>query len=119
MNWDGERAPLLPASERGTRLALIFALVAERLSTYYEHAVWLTLAQGATLCGDWLGRTKRTLPLSERRALSAISDDMARAMAEPLSREAGLYTAHEMMEALDPNYPSELGEALMAECERS
>lgn len=43
---------------------------------------------------------------------------MARQMAATLSREAGLYTAHEMMESLDPNFSSELGIALMAECER-
>ena len=43
---------------------------------------------------------------------------MARQMAESLSREAGLYTAHEMMESLDPNYQSEIGNALMVECER-
>ena len=35
-----------------------------------------------------------------------------------LSREAGLYTAHEMMEALDPNYHSELAQTMLAECDR-
>jgi hypothetical protein len=34
-----------------------------------------------------------------------------------LSREAGLYAVHEMMEALDPNYDSDLARSLMAECE--
>ena len=42
----------------------------------------------------------------------------ARQIATTLSREAGLYTAHEMMESLDPNYHSELAETLMVECER-
>ncbi len=116
MNRD--KAPELPASERGTRLALIFALVAERLSAYYEHGQWLTIAQGATLCADWLARSRRSLPLAERRLVSALADEMARAIEARLSRQAGLYTAHEMMEALDPNHPSELGVALMAECER-
>ena len=61
---------------------------------------------------------QRALELAERRRLSALSDEMARQMAATLSREAGLYTAHEMMESLDPNFSSELGIALMAECER-
>jgi len=116
MNW--QKASPLPANERGTSVALIFALAAERLSAYYEHGQWLTEAQGATLSADWLSRSKRRLPVGERRHLSALSDQLARQIAETLSREAGLYTAHEMMEALDPNYHSELAESLMAECER-
>lgn len=35
-----------------------------------------------------------------------------------LPREVGLYTTHEMIESLDPNYPSEVGRALMEGCER-
>ena len=105
-------------SDRGARIALIFALVAERLTFFYEHGQWLTVAQGASLAADWLTRSKRSLPLSERKHLSELSDQLARQMAESLSREAGLYTAHEMMEALDPNYPSELGMSMMHECER-
>ena len=105
-------------TERGTRIALIFALAAERLSAFYEHGQWLTDAQGATLAADWLSRSKRSLPLNERRKLSALSDDMARQIATTLSREAGLFTAHEMMESLDPNYHSELAQSLMLECER-
>ncbi|HSG23451.1 MAG TPA: hypothetical protein VLA64_10905 [Azonexus sp.] len=116
MNW--QKAPPLPASDRGTSVALIFALTAERLSAYYEHGQWLTEAQGATLSADWLSRSKRRLPISERRNLSALSDQLARQIADTLSREAGLYTAHEMMEALDPNHHSEIAESLMAECER-
>ena len=107
-----------PADARGTRVALIFALVAERLSLWYEHGQWPTEAQGATLCADWLGRTKRSLPLTDRRHLSDLSDRLARQIAGSLSREAGLYTVHEMMESLDPNHESELGQTLMAECER-
>lgn len=107
-----------PISEKGQRVALIYALVAERLSAYYEHGQWLSEAQGASLAADWLSRHKRSLTLAERRQLSSLSDDMARQMAATLSREAGLYTAHEMMESLDPNYRSDLGIALMAECER-
>ena len=116
MSW--EKASDLPESDRGTRVALIFALAAERLTAYYEHEQWLTEAQGATLSADWLSRSKRRLAINERRHLSALSDQLARQVAETLSREAGMYTAHEMMEALDPNYHSELAESLMAECER-
>ncbi len=35
-----------------------------------------------------------------------------------LSHQAGMYTAHEMMESLDPNHHSEIAESLMVECER-
>ena len=116
MTW--EKVPTLPATDRGARIALIFALVAERLSVFYEHEQWLTEAQGASLAAEWLARTKRDLPVKERKQLSALSDQLAREIAASLSREAGLYTAHEMMESLDANYHSELGLSLMMECER-
>ena len=116
MTW--EKVPTLPATDRGARIALIFALVAERLTVFYEHEQWLTEAQGASLAAEWLARTKRDLPLKERRQLSVLSDQLAREIAASLSREAGLYTAHEMMESLDANYHSELGLSLMMECER-
>lgn len=112
-----EKSPM-PTLAQGSRVALIFALVAQRLSIFYEHDQWLTEAQGASLAADWLARSKRKLPLTDRRQLSALSDQLARDIAAPLSREAGLYTAHEMMEALDPNYHSELGQTLMEACER-
>jgi hypothetical protein len=111
MTW--EKVPTLPATDRGARIALIFALVAERLSVFYEHEQWLTEAQGASLAAEWLARTKRDLPLKERKQLSALSDQLAREIAASLSREAGLYTAHEMMESLDANYHSEIGLSLM------
>lgn len=113
-----EKAAQLPEDDRGLRTALIFALAAERLSAYYEHHQWMTEAQGATRSADWLARSKRQLPLNERRRLSTLSDQLARQIAATLSREAGLYTAHEMMESLDTNYHSEVGESLMAECAR-
>ena len=116
MGFETAAEPTAPG--RGARVALIFALLAERLSLHYEHGQWLTEAQGASLVADWLIRSKRSLPLAERKHLSALSDQLARQIAESLSREAGLYTAHEMMEALDPNYPSELGMSMMRECER-
>lgn len=107
-----------PPTPRGLRVALLFALAAQRLSDYYEHGQWLTDAQGATLAADWLARSKNSLPLNERRQLSALSDGFARQIAGQLSREAGLYTAHEMTEALDPNYQSELAQMMMAQCEK-
>lgn len=116
MNRD---APLpAAATERGIRVALIFALAAERLALYYEHGQWLTEAQGATLAAEWLNRSQRSIALAERRALSALSDTLARQVEGSVSREAGLYIAHEMTEALDPRYESEVARVLMAECER-
>jgi len=105
-------------TERGLRVALIFALTAERLSAHYEHGQWLTEAQGATLVADWLGRSKRSLPLEERRHLSDLSDQLARQVAGSVSREVGLHITHEMMEALDPNHQSDVGQTMMVECER-
>ena len=78
-----------PADSTGTRAALIFALTAERLSIYYEPGPWLTEAQGASFIADWLRRSERTLPLADRRQLSALSDGLARQIAGSLSREAG------------------------------
>lgn len=107
-----------PPTPRGIRIALLFALAAHRLSAWYEHGQWLTDTQGATLTADWLARSKNSLPLAERRQLSGLSDQFARQIAGQLSREAGLYTTHEMMESLDPNYQSELAQTLLAECEK-
>ena len=105
-------------TERGIYIALIYALVAERLSAYYEHGQWLTKSQGASLAADWLTRNKRSLPTDTRRHLSGLSDELARQIAGTLSREAGLYTAHEMMESLDTNYKSDITPSMMLECER-
>lgn len=113
-----EKPSSASVTDRGASIALIFALAAERLTAYYEHGQWLTEAQGASLAADWLSRSQRTLPLAERRRLSALSDQLARQLAASLSREAGMYTAHDMMEALDPNHRSEIAEALLLECER-
>lgn len=115
---DRQKPPPSAVTDKGTRVALIFALAAERLRTYYEHGQWLTEAQGATLAADWLRRSDRSLTMDERRQLSALSKQLAEQIATTLSREAGLYTAHEMTEALDPNYHSELAQSLLLECER-
>lgn len=113
-----EKESQLSVSDRGTYVALIFALVAERLSAYYEHDQWLTKAQGASLSADWLARNKRNLLIGIRRHLSELSYQLARQIAGTLSREAGLYTVHEMMESLDPNYQSDIARSPMSECER-
>jgi len=104
-------------TNRGICIALIFALVAEKLSLYYEHQQWLTQSQGATLAADWLARNKLRLALAVRKELSELSDQFAMQIATTLTREAGLYTVHEMMESLDPNYQSSNAQSLMLECE--
>ena len=101
-----------------TRKALLFALAAERLSAFYEHGQWMTVAQGASLAALWLSRSKLQLALQERRMLSELSDDFARQLAGTLSLEAGQYTAHEMMESLDPRYRSAVAYQMLDECER-
>lgn len=113
-----QKDAITPEVERGVLVALIFALVAERLSVYYEHAQWFTRAQGATLAADWLARSKQKLSLAQRQHLSDLSDQLARQIADSTSREAGLYVSHELQEALDPRYHSEVGESIMVECER-
>lgn len=110
--------PVAPILNFDTRKALVFALAAERLSAFYEHGQWITDAQGATLAAQWLQRSKLQLALAERRLLSELSDQLARQLADTLSREAGLYAAHEMMEALDPNYQSAFAHDMLDECER-
>ena len=116
MSFDRSLPPT--TTERGIRIALIFALAAERLTLYYEHGKWLTEAQATSLAADWLGRSKRQLAVEERRRLAALSDRLARQIEGSVSREAGLFISHEMNEALDPNHQSELSLSLMAECER-
>jgi ABC-type phosphate/phosphonate transport system ATPase subunit len=116
MTWEKPARPAM--TDRGMRIALILALAAERLTAFYEHAQWMSEAQGASLAADWLARSQIKLPLAERRQLSALGDQLARQIAGTLSREAGMYTAHEMMESLDPNHHSEIAESLMKECER-
>ena len=86
MTWEKPASPAM--TERGMRVALIFALAAERLSAFYEHAQWMSEAQGASLAADWLARSQIKLPLGERRQLSALADQLARQIAGTLSREA-------------------------------
>jgi len=104
--------------DRGTSIALIYALLGEQLGAFYEHGKWITIAQGATLAGEWLARSKRKMSVAHRRKLSACSDQIARTTAESVSREAGLHIAHEIQESLDPNHESDICKLFMAECER-
>ena len=85
MTWEKAASPSM--SDRGMRVALIFALAAERLTAFYEHSQWMTEAQGASLAADWLARAKNKLPLNERRQLSALSDQLARQIEATLSRD--------------------------------
>ncbi len=118
MNMALESSCARPGVDRGARIALMFALLGERLSVFYEHGQWLTHAQGAALAADWLSRSRRSLPSGERTMLSALSDELARQIAGSVSREGGLYISHELTEALDTRYQSEVGETMMLECER-
>lgn len=112
MSADENRA--LP--ETGPRVAAMYALVAHRLSTYYDHGHWLTRAQAAALCAEWLPRSRLVLSRVEREQLADLSDTIARQVREGLSREAGLWAAHELMESLDPRHVSEFGASVMAAC---
>jgi hypothetical protein len=112
MSADENRA--LP--ETGPRVAAMYALVAHRLSTYYDHGHWLTRAQAAALCAEWSPRSGLVLPRAEREQLADLSDAIAAQVRDSLSREAGLWAAHELMESLDPRYVSEFGASIMAEC---
>ena len=107
------------SSNKGTRIALVFALVAERLQAHYEHDCWLTDRQGATLAAEWLARNRRNLPLSERAYLAEVSGQLARSIATSLSREAGLLTTHEMMESLAANRLSFVAQTIMEQCEQA
>lgn len=98
--------------------ALLFALTAERLALYFEHGSWLTLAQTTTIAAQWLARSGRQLPMGQRRHLSALSDQLARQIAESVSREAGLHISHEMTESLDSRYQSDISPSLREECDR-
>jgi hypothetical protein len=51
MRGEDSEAPA-PIREKGARIALIYALAAERLPLFYEHDQWLTEVQGASLVAD-------------------------------------------------------------------
>ena len=112
------RPPEPSVVEQDWQSALIFALTAERLSTFYEHHTWLSIAQGARLAAEWLARSKLQLSAQQRKHLSRLSDQLARNVADTVSREAGLHVAYEMTEALDERYVSEIGDSIREECRR-
>jgi len=116
MNWQADSSA--PGTERGINVALIYALVAERLSIFYEHDQWMTKAQGATLASEWLARSKRKMSADMKKHLSGCSDQLARHIADSVSREAGLYITHEMQESLDSSHQSDIAQSIMKECER-
>jgi hypothetical protein len=101
-----------------SRKALLFALTAERLAVYYEHNQWPSDATATDTANVWLFRQGLVAPGKLIRALSTLSDQFARTLAGSLSREAGLYTSHEMSQSLDPNHVSPVAMDLMDECER-
>lgn len=107
-----------PANERGICVALIYALVAERLSIFYEHEKWMTKAQGATLASEWLSRSKCKISADMTKHLSGCSDQLAQHIADSVSREAGLCITHEMQESLDSSHQSDIAQSIMKECER-
>lgn len=100
----------------GVRAAVVYALVAHRLSMFYDNGYWMTSAQGATLCSEWLLEAGHNISLAERKFLSEVSDQVATQIKTTLTRQAGLYMAHELMESLDPRYVSEIGATVMDEC---
>jgi hypothetical protein len=105
-------------TERGLRLALIFALAAEGLHHHYEHGQVPNRRQASQQAAEWLQRSRRSLPQEERLHLADLAQALVTQISGSVSREAGLYISHEMMEALDPKYHSELAASLMQECER-
>lgn len=105
-------------TDRGTLVALLFALVAQRLAVFYEHGQWPTLAQSAGSAADWLARSRRKLALETRQPLAQLACTLAGQIQASVGREAGLFISHELNEALDPNYRSEVAESIIKECER-
>jgi len=53
--------------DREACVALMFALVAERISIYYEHEKWITIAHGVTLAAAWLSTSKRNMSTAMRK----------------------------------------------------
>ena len=90
------RPPEPSVVEQDWQSALLFALAAERLTTFYEYHTWLTIGQGATLAAEWLARSKLQLSAQQRKHLSSLSDQLARSITDAVSCEAGLHISYEM-----------------------
>jgi hypothetical protein len=103
-------------SPTGLEAALIFALVAERLSRHYENDHWQSDGSMRLIARDWLARSKVSMNRGRLSELISGSNDLARQIAASLSREAGLRTTHEMLESLDSRHHSALGQAMMDQC---
>lgn len=101
-----------------SRKALLFALTSERLTVYYEHGQWPNDDAATDTANVWLFRMGLIAEARLIRAISRLSDQFARTLASTLSREAGLYTSHEMNQSLDPNYQSPVAMDMLEECER-
>ncbi|WP_347556521.1 hypothetical protein [Robbsia sp. KACC 23696] len=100
------------------RKALLFALTSERLGVYYEHDSWPDDHRALETAQVWLMRQNVSAPPRLIRELAALSGQFARTLADSLSREAGLYMAHEMNQSLDPNHQSPVAMDLLDECGR-
>ncbi|KKB62516.1 hypothetical protein WM40_17140 [Robbsia andropogonis] len=100
------------------RKALLFALTSERLSVYYEHDVWPDDNRALDTAKVWLMRQDLVGPPRLIRELAQLSGQFAKTLADSLSREAGLYMAHEMNQSLDPNHASPVAMDLLDECGR-
>jgi len=101
-----------------SRKALLFALTSERLTVYYEHGQWPTDATATDTANVWLFRHNLIAQARLIRSIAILSGQFAQTLAQSLSREAGLYTSHEMNQSLDPNYQSPVAMDLLEECER-
>ena len=101
-----------------SRKALLFALTSERLTVFYEHGQWPSDATAADAANVWLLRHNLVAQGRLLKAIAVLSGQFAQTLAQSLSREAGLYTSHEMNQSLDPNYQSPVAMDLMEECER-
>jgi hypothetical protein len=109
--------PHLPPDEHLPRTRLLFALTAERLSAHYEYNAWMTDAQAVQLTSLWLTRTRVALTVREKHQFAELSDAFARELAGSVSREAGLFISHELMQALDPDYQSAIAIDVMNDCD--
>lgn len=105
-------------NDRAVKIALLFALVAERTSHFYEHSSFAKDGQYASLAASWLLRAKRSLLTASVKHLVCLSEEVATQITTSLSREAGLFVSYELQQALDPNYQSEVALTIMGECEQ-
>lgn len=104
------------AEQPGLSGALLFALLAERLGQFYDHGQLPGDGRMRQQALDWLHRAQVKIDSPWLRELVAASGDMAREIANSLSREAGLQTTHEMAEGLNPNYQSPVAQLMMDQC---